>query len=179
MLQAARIVFRKKAYLFLAASVSLISLAFLLWLPNFGLVLARLFEEGSILERTALPWSLLGTLSTNFTFFSALTMVVLVTLFGINVSCMVYALRRRIRTSKRGGIFGAFGALLSLFTIGCFACGSFLFAPLLVTIGGTAFLALLPLGGGELALLGIVFLGYSIFLTAREITTSLSCRISN
>ena len=171
-------VFQRWEYITTAVVMSGVAFALATWLPNFGLVLESLFSEGTIGERTKLPIIFLGSIATNFTLFSAIYTILIVVLLGISVSLIIFSFRQRAPQSKSSGVttsfFGTFSGLLG---IGCAACGSVILTPLLAALGGTSFLAILPLEGSEFGVIGVLLLLFSIYVTAKEIENPASCKI--
>lgn len=171
-------VFRKWEYIAIATAVSSVAFALVTWLPNLRLVLESLFSEGTIAERTKLPIIFLGSIVTNFTLFSAIYTLCIIVLLGISISLMIFSFRQRVPQSKSSGVTTSFfGTLSGLFGIGCAACGSVILTPLLAALGGTAFLAFLPLEGSEFEIIGVILLLISIYVTAKEIDQPAPCKI--
>src|SRR3989344_8918237 len=92
-----------------------------------------------------------------------LYLIALAVIFGISVSLSIYQFRHSGKFSARG-----VGSLLIGFLgVGCASCGSLILTPLIgVAAGG--FLATLPLGGGEFAILGLGILLWSTYVLARR-----------
>lgn len=169
-------VFCDPKYAALALVTASVVFVFATWLPNLGFA-------WQVASSSALPLAgkikvlaaLVGSIATNFTLFSALSLVVVALLFGANVAMIAYgaALRRQI---GQPGIAASLGGLVSGFAgIGCAACGTFLLAPVLSLGGATALIAVLPLGGQEFTLLGIALLGLSLFWTGKRLALPAAC----
>ena len=179
MVEAAKEVFARPAYLGLAALIGLAAFAAQSWLPNYRL-LGAVFAtpEAAFAIKAQLLASLLGGLFTNFDAVAAFSAVAVPLLFGIDVAMIVYFLRRRRAQLPRGEIAaGLGGAASGAIAAGCAACGSFLLITILSFFGATGALALLPLRGGELGLLSMALLLLSIFLIARRIVAPAVCEI--
>ena len=132
----------------------------------------------SFSQKLDLPISLLGSIITNFTPLSASYTVAIAVLFGINVSMVAYFLRRRVNEVKRAGVAtGLLGITSGVVGMGCAACGSFLLTSMLLLVGVSGVLALLPLGGGEFGILGVILLGISLYMTAKKIQNPAICDI--
>ena len=100
-------VFQKPLYAAIGILTGLTSFVFIIWLPNIGLVAEVLFSSGSFSERIALPVSLLGTISTNFTTLSASFVIAMAVLFGMNAAMTAFFIHRRISCQTKrynGGI---------------------------------------------------------------------------
>lgn len=172
-------VFRNWKYGFLAIAVSSAAFAFATWYPNFGLMLRMIASpEVPLADRILFPIGLLGSIATNFTLFSAGYTIALTLLLGVSIAMIVFSLRRRASTLQQKGVAATLlGTMSGLLGIGCAACGSLFLAPFLVASGGAAFLVSLPLRGGEFGILGVLLLLFSIYATAREIQTPITCKI--
>ncbi len=170
-------VFRKPAYLFTALSVSIIIFAFALWFPNLSLIVSIMDHPGiSLSQKLDLPLSLLGSIATNFTLLSASYTIAIAILFGIDISLIIYFLRRRIAEVKQAGIGTSFFGITSgILGMGCAACGSFLLTSILPIFGASWVLSHLPLAGGEFGILGVILLTVSIVLTAKKIQDPAVC----
>ncbi len=174
--RAFRTVFTRPAYLALAIATSALVFALATWLPNLGLI-ARiaLSPSTSWSEKFALPVSLLGSITTNFTPLSALYTVVIAILFGMYVAMTVYYLRRKIARTWHSMWTGVLGIGSGVLGVGCAACGTLLLGGALALVGATGALALLPLGGSEFGIIGALLLAFSVYLSARQITNPAVC----
>lgn len=165
-------------YVVLTIVVGIVAFAFAVWLPNINLIVS-LVTSGDVplATKIELPFSLLGSITTNFTLFSASYTILISILFGVYISMMTYFLKRRIKEVGQSGVATGFlGALSGLLGVGCAACGSFLLTSL--TFFGTgSVLALLPLGGSEFGIIGVLLLVVAIYLTAKKIVDPLVCKI--
>ena len=180
LLLALRQVFREWAYGLVAAVVALVVLVFATWLPNLALVWQITVSPSiSFVDKAEVLLALVGSIGTNFTVFSALYTIAIALLFGINAAMVAYYLKLRkhsIGGTARAGAATSLGGLASgLLGIGCAACGTFLFGPLLALVGAGGLIALLPFGGQEFGLLGVGLLGFSIHLAAKKIREPLVC----
>ena len=171
-------VFQKPLYAAIGILTGLTSFVFIIWLPNIGLVAEVLFSSGSFSERIALPVSLLGTISTNFTALSASFVIAMAILFGMNVAMTAFFIRRRISNIKESGVVAGFiGTISGTLGVGCAACGSILLTTVLAWIGAGALIQLLPMQGEEFGIAGVILLVASLFLTAKQIENPAVCRI--
>lgn len=172
-------VLRRPAYALLATGVAATVLAAALWLPNYRLIGAVFTTPGATLgAKWQLLASLAGGLVASLGVAGAITTVTIPVLFGVDVAMIAYFIRQRRAAQARGEIAaGLGGAVSGAIAAGCAACGSFLLLPLLSFLGAAGALALLPLGGAELGLLGIVLLLVSIYLIARKIATPPVCAL--
>ena len=179
LVEAAKEVFARPAYLGLAAAIALAAFVAMLWLPNYKLIGAVFATpEVALPVKVELLWSLLGGLATNFDAVAAFSAVAVPLLFGIDIAMIVYFLGEKRARLPRGEIAAsAGGAVSGAVAAGCAACGSFLLITILSFFGATGALALLPLRGGELGLLSMALLLLSIFLIARRVVAPAVCEI--
>ena len=175
--QALQKVFRKPLYILLSFTTGAVVFVFAVWFPNISLIVRIMGHPGiSFSEKLDLPISLLGSIVTNFTLLSASYTVAIAVLFGLNVSMIVYFLRRRVDEVKRSGLAtGLFGITSGVLGMGCAACGSFLLTSVLSFAGASSILAFLPFRGGEFGMLGVFLLGASLYMTARKIQDPAIC----
>ncbi|PIR84038.1 hypothetical protein COU18_01370 [Candidatus Kaiserbacteria bacterium CG10_big_fil_rev_8_21_14_0_10_51_14] len=175
--QALWIVFRKPPYALAALLVAAVAFAMAVWMPNLGLIAQVITDpSATLIQKVALPVTLLLSISTNFSVLSAPYTIAIPILFGVNVAMMIYYWKRRIGAAKGAMMTAGFSGMASgIFGIGCAACGSFLLTSILSSFGAAGALFILPLRGGEFGILGVVLLGLSIFLVAKHITNPLVC----
>lgn len=179
MLQAFKKVFRNTAYqataVFVALGVFLVSV----YAQNLALVGSILSSSAGVGAKAKFLFSLLGGIHTNATLLSATNIIVLSVLFGVNISMMVYVIKRNRAArnsvadtgrSLSGIVFGALG-------IGCSACGSLILTPLLASFGASGFLAALPLKGTEFGFVGVILLIVSIWFLGKKINDPLVCPV--
>ena len=177
--QALQKVFRRPQYSLLAFVTSVTVFVFAVWFPNLPLIV-RIMGHPDILfsQKFDLPISLLGSIVTNFTLLSASYTIAIAILFGINLSMLVYFLRRRVAEVKHGGIAtGIFGITSGVVGIGCAACGSFLLTSILSLVGASWILSFLPLRGAEFGILGVILLSTSLYTTAKKIQNPVISKI--
>ncbi|OYV62916.1 MAG: hypothetical protein B7X03_03795 [Parcubacteria group bacterium 21-58-10] len=172
-----RHVFAKIGYLVIASIAAALAFAFAVWLPNLHLVASTLTRsDAPLMLRLQLPVTLLGSIVTNFSPFSATMIVTLSMLLGIDTALVAYHTKQRLAGNFTGGFAaGAGGIVAGVLGIGCAACGSIVAMSFLPLVGGAGILAALPLGGGEFGVLGIILLGSSIAILAKKATQPLIC----
>ncbi len=170
-------VFGRPAYLALAVLTSVLTFVFATWIPNIRLIVSVLgSSDASLYEKLALPFSLIGSITTNFTALSATYTIAISLLFGVYIAMVAYHLKRRVVDVRQSGVAAGFLGVVSGFLgIGCAACGSFLFTGIATLAGATGVLAFLPFAGGEFGILGVVLLGYATYLLAQHMTKSPVC----
>jgi hypothetical protein len=174
-------VLRKPAYVILALVVCVLVFVFAVWLPNIRLIVSIVSSpDVPLSSKIELPLSLLGSITTNFTLLSASYTIIIAVLFGMYIAMLFYFLKRRIKEVRHGGIATGFlGITSGILGVGCGACGAFLLTSFLSLIGAGGVLALLPLGGSEFGILGVILLALALRATAKQIENPLVCEIKN
>lgn len=161
----------------IAISVSVLVFVFAVWLPNLRLLFSVWIDTSvSLGDKIMLPASLLLSITTNFTSLSALYTIAIAILAGINAALIVELIRAR-QIFAGSATISASGIVAGALGIGCAACGSLILTALAGTVLGTGALTLLPLGGGEFGIIGVLLLGYSTYLLAKQITKT-TCDIT-
>lgn len=180
-LQALQKVFQKPAYALFSLGVSAVVFVLATWLPNIRLITSVVSSPDiPFLSKLELPVSLVGSIATNFTLFSASYTIAIALLFGVYLAMSLYFLRRRIREVGQVGIAAGFlGATSGVLGIGCAACGSFLLTNVLSLVGASGALAFLPFGGSEFGIIGVLLLVFSIYLVAKQIENPAVCKIQD
>jgi len=178
-LSAFKQVFHSARYVIIAGIVSLVVFLFATWLPNLGLIWQIVSSSSiALADKFGFLFSLVGSIQTNFTLFSASYTVVIAILFGINIAMVAYYFTRRKAFLKQGGAAMSMGGLVTgVFGIGCAACGTFVLTPLLAAVGAGGLIAFLPFNGEEFGILSTGILGGSIFLTSKKIQDPLVCGV--
>ncbi len=178
-LQALQKVFRKPLYVLIAVTTSVVMFVFATWLPNIRLITSIVgSSDASLSQKIEIPISLLGSITTNFTVLSASYTVAIAILFGISLAMVVYVMKRKLSETKQSGMVTGFVGMASgVLGMGCAACGSLLLTSGLAFVGASGLLALLPLGGSEFGILGVILLSFSIYFTAKQIENPSVCRI--
>jgi hypothetical protein len=170
-LLALRKVFASPLYILLALVISIAVFALVVWLPNLSLIIDVMGHPGiSLAQKIALPLSLLGAISTNFSTLSATYTILIAILFGINIAMLVYFVHYRVDAVNKSGVATGFlGMFSGILGVGCAACGSLILMSLLASIGATGALTLLPLAGGEFGILGVILLAWSVYALSKRI----------
>ncbi len=178
-IEAAAEVLRRPAYALLAAAIALVALAATLWLPNHRLIGALMTTPGVTLgAKLQLLANLASGLVGGLGAATAVPVVLVPVLFGVDAAMIAWFFRQRRSRRARGEIAaGLGGAAGGAIAAGCAACGSFLLLPLLSFLGAAGLLALLPLGGAELGFAGMALLLFSIWLIARKIAEPPVCAL--
>ena len=90
--QALKRVFGEVKYAGLALVTSVAVLVFAAWLPNLGVVWQiGTSSSVSLADKIKVLAGLAGSITTNFTLFSALSLVTVALLFGVNVALIAYS----------------------------------------------------------------------------------------
>lgn len=164
-------VFARPLYIGLSMLVGfLIFTASTILIPNWSLLVQIVSSASmSLLDKLTIILQLYGSITTNFTVFSASVTLLLSLLVGINLALFVYAVKQRAgswasSTTSIGGLAGG------LFGVGCAACGSLVVTAVLPGVLGAA-VTTLPFGGEEIGVIGLVLVGVSIYYLVQDITT--------
>jgi hypothetical protein len=169
-------VYRNGRYWVLSAFSLILVFSFALWLPNY-LLIYHIFGSShtTFVGKVELLWGLWGSISTNFTVVSAAYTIFIALFSGVYASLLVFYLARKKRNVTSGVSLGVGGMISGIMGIGCAACGSYLFATLLSLIGASGAVALLPFGGVEFGIVGVILLGAAIYTISKKITDPNIC----
>lgn len=175
--RALREVFKNPRYVLLSGVVSFVAFSLAVLTPNARLLFTVATNEGaSFSETLAFAFRLLGSISTNFTVFSATYTITIALLIGINTAFIIYMVRlQRSMLPKMGAATGIAGITSGILGIGCTACGTVILTSVFATFGGVGTLAFLPLRGGEFGILGVFLLFVSFFFLAKQIASPPVC----
>jgi len=170
-------VFSSVNYILTALVVMVATFSFAVWLPNWKLITVIMkSDSATFIEKISIPLSLFGSITTNFTVISASYTILIAVLFGINISLLIYYIRKQRKIFKGSGVYASVGGVISgMFGIGCAACGTFILSAVLGIFGGASAVAFLPFGGEEFGFIGVGLLSYSIVLTSRKIEKPYVC----
>lgn len=173
-----RRVYAHPSYWALSAAVSGLTLSLMVLLPNMAVLSAVLFSPAvSALSKVAFVGALYGSLVTNFTIVSAVSVVLISGLFGINAALLGYFIKRargvgKVRATRTTTLSGMVAAVLG---VGCAACGSAVLVVVLKLIGIAWIISYLPLHGAEFGLIGVGLLLLTTRSLARKISDPLVC----
>lgn len=170
-------IFLKPAYIAITIATAFTAFALTIWLPSLAFITSVLGNTNVFWgDKIIFLFSLLGSITTNFTFLSALGTVLIALLFGVQISLIVYLLRSRsLALAGRSAATSGAGMGVGLLGVGCAACGSLVLTAIIPVIGASGVLALLPLRGAEFSLLGAIIIAVSIFFTVRRMTRPAVC----
>ncbi len=163
----------------LAVCVAVIMLYVAIWLPNFSFLKHVLGSDlYSISSKANILWNSLWFLKTNFTLLTRTITIAVVVLTGVNMSVLVYYMRRRIAFDYGSGS-GIIGTLSGFFGVGCASCGSVILSSIVGLGTSVSILGLFPLKGAEFGILGIVIIVFSINLILKKIQNPGICKIQS
>lgn len=174
-MRAISIVLANARSIVVGCTIATLAFVFAVWLPNLRLLFSVWTDPSVALgDKFALPISLIPSITTNFTLLSASYTIAIALFAGINATLIVHLVRTR-GVFGGGTVIGVSGIFTGAIGLGCAACGSLILTSLIGTVGGISILTLLPMRGGELGILGVVLLGYSTYLLAKQITKPRIC----
>ncbi|MBI2050976.1 MAG: hypothetical protein HYT31_04180 [Parcubacteria group bacterium] len=174
MMRGIAIVFSQWRYAALAASIALGLFLFIAWLPNRALLGFALGSE--TISFWKLIWQSPQFFVANETRTSAFIALAVIILSATNTALLAYYLKRRIH-SQRGAGIGLAGTVVGLLGVGCAACGSIILSSIFGLGAAASFLGVLPFGGLEFGVVGILALAFSIRLLSRRIQDPDACAV--
>lgn len=136
---------------------------------NFELLLSFYSATDSLIETGVFALVMLGGLTSMFTWFGSISIVVFVLLFAMNIILLYQyiLLQRRITSKTKGGgrsaALSTTGTVLATIGIGCASCGTAILFSILSLVGAGGLILWLPLRGQELSIIGIAALLYAIW----------------
>lgn len=168
-------VFGNPFYWFLSLLISVFLFVVNVLIPNFAL-LSQVNSAHGFAKAVEIAYGLILGLNVSTGYFPLLMILVTVTLFGINVSLLVYHIKtqKKVLLSQNSGLSAA-GLILGIIGVGCASCGSLILFSLASFVGAGSFLSILPLGGEEFGLLGIALLLVSNYLILKKISAPKVC----
>lgn len=177
MKNAIRIVFSRPIYIGVALLVALCLFLFALWIPNIPLMKYMLMSENvSFAGKILFLWNSLGYFNENFTLFSRVIIISISVLSGLHIAMVAFYLRKRISSGIDSGI-GFFGTVIGMLGIGCATCGSIIISSIFGLSATAGVVGLLPFGGIEFGVIGIIILSAAIYLVAKKITNPSICKL--
>jgi hypothetical protein len=149
-----------------------------LLLPNHSAIVQVFMSDSlGVGEKVSFLLTLYGSITTNLSVLSAFYAVVIAALFGVNMTLLVFYIRRRQEASNNTKMhISSLGGLVSgIFGIGCAACGSVILTAILGLFGASGLLLLLPFHGAEFGVIGIILLSLSIRYLVKHINDPIVC----
>lgn len=167
----------RRNYVLLALGVTLFFLVFSIWLAmgkfTIEIITSDFYSFGT--KATILLTSLAG-FQTNFSLESKVATLVISAMVGINITLLVYYMKRTFILQKEMGT-SALGMAAGFLGVGCASCGSVLLSSFFGLSAATGFIGILPFKGLEFSLLSIVIISISIYVVARNIQRPPACRV--
>ncbi len=174
--KAAKSVYKNPKFLFLNLGLFLLLLLFIIWLPNLGFILRRLFlSDLSFSDRIDFFLSTLGALQTNFTFASRIFSLLVILFFSVNLTMFIFYLQEAW-SFQRETSSSLLGAILGLVGVGCASCGSVILSSVFGFTIAAGILTFLPFKGLEFSFVSLIFLGISILWLAKKINKGIACK---
>jgi hypothetical protein len=98
-------------------------------------------------------------------------------LISLNIILFIKFYDKQKYILKTKGFFGSLaGIFFGIFGVGCAACSALLLAPLISIFGLTTIFKILPYGGEELGVIGLVLIIISSIYLLKKISDPLICR---
>jgi len=145
------------------------------WIPNRTLVLF------SIQSDLISFWNLMvqspAIFFSNTSVFGAAFTLLVIVLSGLNMAMLLYYLRRKIILEKNAGT-GVVGIVVGLMGVGCVSCGSVILSSVIGFAATARIIGVLPFGGLEFGVVGILLLLFSIIQLSKKIINPAVCRIN-
>jgi hypothetical protein len=171
-------VFKHPFYILLTVLVFFAVIVFTIWLPNLPFISHTMAtDQLTAVQKIGLLKASLGAFKTNFTALSRLLDVIIAFLFSVDVSLLIYYLKRRISLEKSVGT-SALGIFLGVIGVGCASCGSVILTSLLGLSAASSFISILPLKGMEFGLISVTLLTYSIYVLLKQIKNPSVCKVA-
>jgi hypothetical protein len=169
-------VFSRPFYITVAVVIGVIFFISNLWLINYEYLSFVIFNDllgvGAKLKLAFNIPDLLRIRFGNLDLFLSLTISILL---GINMSSLWYFFKKQMAVSKELSS-SLIGAIVSALGLGCASCGSVVISSVLGIGASSAFIGVLPFGGNEFGILGILILLYSIYAIAKKIDNNFACK---
>lgn len=141
----------------------------LIWVANLALLRYLIASHTYTLgEKIHVFFTSIGNLGTNYTGAQLLIYGLLVILSALYMPMFVYHIRKQVQGARTEAA-GIVGIVISVFGIGCSACGSILISSLIGVTATASFIGLLPFGGYEIGMLACVLLLVSLFSLSKKI----------
>ncbi len=158
------------AYILIGAIISFIVFSLAVFLPNLTLVWTIANSPALLSGKFALLVSLYGAIGTNFTLLAASYTILMSLLFGLNVALLIYLVRSRsVGAVGKDAAVSVGGLVSGILGVGCAACGTFILSAVLGLVGAAGLLTLLPLGGEEFGIVGVLLLAYTTYALVKKI----------
>lgn len=169
------LVFHRPAYIILAVIVAVSFFFINLGLSHY-LILAYIFKAGTFdwPSKIQLLFNLVKSIGNSFTLSSVIWPIILSVLAGLNLTLLIFYLKKQIALMGAAGI-SAFGMFSGLLGVGCFSCGSIILSSIFGLTVSSILINFLPLKGLELKILGLMALLFSSGLIIKKMNSLASC----
>ncbi len=94
---------------------------------------------------------------------------------GVNFTLAYVYFRIRGEALFHSGLYNGVGLLLAYFGVGCAACGTAFVGVLFSALGLTPFLHMLPFGGEEFGVVGLIILTFATYSLSKKVIAPLVC----
>jgi len=171
-------VFSNWKYFLVALAIAFTLLSVVLLLPNLTFIKQVVSSDHvSLIQKITSVLPIYGSIFTNYSWFSGLYLVVVSTLFGVNIALLTFYIRRRKSSTRQTKIHlsSAGGTIAAVLGIGCAACGSVVLTAVVGLAVSGWILSILPLRGLEFGLVGMTLLGLSVYYLSKKINDPLVC----
>ncbi|PJE58539.1 MAG: hypothetical protein COU81_00150 [Candidatus Portnoybacteria bacterium CG10_big_fil_rev_8_21_14_0_10_36_7] len=170
-------VFSDLYYVVLAILVSLGFFIFSVWLSSYNLLYHTLTSNLlSFSYKLALTFNFWELIRINLLAPNLFLVSLVAILFGINISALVFYIKKQIAISRSAKI-SVWASLISFLGIGCLSCGSVIISSLFGFSATAAFIGFLPFHGYEFGIIGILSLLISIYLLSKKINNNFACEV--
>lgn len=143
-------------------------------IPNIALLGQVFTSTVPISQKLSFILALFQSPAANATTVGFIAILTNVFLSGIVIALSVYAFRKRAKNVGAMGVSGI-GMVSAFIGIGCASCGSLLLTTLIPFLGIGALASILPLGGVEFSILGIVLLLAAAYQLLKQIAKPMTC----
>ena len=156
-------VLARPAYSFLFIVLSILTLAVFLWVFNINLLLYIATSSNlSFVEKLSFFVGSFESIVTNFDSLGAATLLVFSTLFGLNITVLIYLIKSRSRTGKAGTKSGI-SAVAAAIGAGCAACGTSILTPVIASVGAASVAGVARTIGIVANVIGITLVLWSLY----------------
>lgn len=166
-------VYYQKIYKIISLVVFIFSAILVSFFQNYSAVFSVFGYPLSGQEKASLVLAILGNFYHNLKGVYFFTTVLILALFSINITLVIYYFKKRKEAGLGLGV--GFGALFGLLGAGCAACGGVILSLLASLVGLPTLFYLLPFGGLEFSVIAIVILVFSIRSVSLKISAPNVC----
>ncbi|MDP2656307.1 MAG: hypothetical protein Q8P11_01940 [bacterium] len=169
--------YKKPRYWIITLLISFVYFIVALMIPQWSLISYALHTPlFTLSEKLYIIWHAFGDFTSMGTVLSETFTIVISLLVGINTAFIVYYISLRARFRKRASGAGLIMLILSLFGVGCTACGSVFLSSIFGLTIATSIITVLPFRGLEFSLVSIILLLASISYLAWSSQRPIICK---